>query len=191
VRFPPKRVSISQTSVYLGLDASLCNFGICSIKVNHETKAWSVLDSTTLKLKTSGVQRLDTLIQTVKSRASCHGVGTVFREDYAFAQRSSSDTSLKELGGALLYALYQAGITTKYVPLSAVKKFVTGKGNAQKAVMLKEVFRRFSVDAQDEHQADAFGVAALAAEVHNPGTFQGLTKEQRHAAATCQIRIFT
>jgi len=170
----------------VGLDPSLCNMGYCVL--GGEGK---VVDKGTIKTKTTGLARLELLCDLCNSIASKWGVRTIYREDYAFAKHSGSDTQLKELGGALLYSLMLKGVATQYLPISTIKKFATGKGNAPKAHMLKEVFRRFSVDAEDEHQADAFAVAALALEYSKPGTFKGLTKPQKDAALKCQPRAFT
>jgi crossover junction endodeoxyribonuclease RuvC len=38
---------------------------------------------------------------------------------------------------------------------SQLKKFVTGKGNADKSVVMKEVYKRFSIDTDDDNTADA------------------------------------
>ncbi len=40
-----------------------------------------------------------------------------------------------------------------------IKKFITGKGNAKKELILKEVFRRYDFDTSDNNIADAFAIA--------------------------------
>ena len=38
---------------------------------------------------------------------------------------------------------------------SQLKKFVTGKGNVEKSVVMKEVYKRFGIDTDDDNTADA------------------------------------
>jgi len=54
----------------------------------------------------------------------------------------------------------------KYGPVepSGVKKFATGKGNANKAMMLEEARRRFGEHIADQNQADALLILAWARE---------------------------
>lgn len=44
---------------------------------------------------------------------------------------------------------------------TTLKKWVTGKGNAEKNLMLREVWRRFNVDAGNDNEADAVALAFL------------------------------
>ena len=46
---------------------------------------------------------------------------------------------------------------------TALKKFVTGKGNAPKDAMMMHAFKRWGFTAATNHQADAFGLAMIAA----------------------------
>ena len=54
----------------------------------------------------------------------------------------------------------------KYVPVepSVVKKYATGKGNANKEMMLKEAQRRFGNHIQSQDEADALLILAYARE---------------------------
>ncbi len=43
----------------------------------------------------------------------------------------------------------------KYVAPTQAKKFLTGKGNCDKNLILKEVFKRYGIDVDDDNIADA------------------------------------
>jgi Holliday junction resolvasome RuvABC endonuclease subunit len=108
----------------------------------------------------------------------------IAREDYAYSASSASETLLKELGGIIEWELSKLpilGSKMLWVPVTLAKKFATGKGNAQKSEMMKEVFKRFGFDG-DEHASDAFAVAGVVLEARFPGTFPDLTKPQQEAA---------
>jgi len=46
---------------------------------------------------------------------------------------------------------------------SALKKFITGSGGAKKEMVIREVFRRWKIEAADNNQADAAGLAYVGA----------------------------
>lgn len=101
----------------------------------------------------------------VKLRHEIRGAEFVYvREDYAYSANSGSDSLLKEFGGILEYCLSE-----KYnmaplhrLSIAAIKKYVSGKGNAEKDKMMLDVYKNFGFDPPDEHQADAYGVARTA-----------------------------
>jgi crossover junction endodeoxyribonuclease RuvC len=45
------------------------------------------------------------------------------------------------------------------VPPTSLKKFVTGKGNSNKDIMIKELFKRFKIDTDNNNEGDAHGLA--------------------------------
>lgn len=56
---------------------------------------------------------------------------------------------------------------------TALKKFVAGKGNVEKSMMLREVFRRWEILAGNDNEADAVGLAMIGrclAEIDTPHT---------------------
>ena len=61
-------------------------------------------------------------------------------------------------------ALRTHGIPVAVIPPASVKKYATGKGNASKADMVREVTRRFPWFAGGEDEADALVLAAMAAD---------------------------
>ena len=56
-------------------------------------------------------------------------------------------------------SLHYEGIEIRAMVPGTIKKFVTGKGNAKKELILKEVFRKFGFDTSDNNIADAFAIA--------------------------------
>jgi crossover junction endodeoxyribonuclease RuvC len=103
----------------------------------------------------------------------------VLIEGYAYAAKGQAVISLGELGGVLRLALYEAAIPVIEISPAQVKKFTTGKGNAPKNIMLKEVFKRFNVDIDDDNIADAFALVQLGcALVDRPLQPNGLVKFQ-------------
>jgi len=88
-------------------------------------------------------------------------------EGYAFGAKGSSGISLGELGGVTRVALYDLNVPFIEIPPTQLKRFVTGSGIAQKQVMLKEVYKRFGADINDDNVCDAFSLVQLGRAVTN------------------------
>jgi Holliday junction resolvasome RuvABC endonuclease subunit len=96
-------------------------------------------------------------------------------ESYAFSAKQGL-AQAGELGGVLRVALLERGHTLLDVSPSTLKKWTAGRGNAEKAVMLREVFRRWNYDASDDNDADAFALFKLA-EAVQAGTYKPAAKK--------------
>jgi crossover junction endodeoxyribonuclease RuvC len=59
------------------------------------------------------------------------------------------------LHGVIRYGLYRRGIPYLLVAPGQVKKFATGKGNSEKNLVIRAVFQRFGIEADDDNAADA------------------------------------
>lgn len=70
----------------------------------------------------------------------------------------SNDPSAQERAGLaylIRYFFWQEKQRYLLAAPSQVKKFCTGKGNAKKEMLIKEVYKRWGVEAADNNQADA------------------------------------
>jgi crossover junction endodeoxyribonuclease RuvC len=109
-----------------------------------------------------GMDRIDSIAGLVKSLIPATATDvTVLIEGYAFGASSSHVREIAELGGVIRYMLWYRHIRVIEVAPSALKKFVTGKGNAEKNVILREVFRRWGFEAADDNEADAFALGKI------------------------------
>lgn len=67
--------------------------------------------------------------------------------------------ALGQLHGVIKLSLWRRGFLLGDVPPSTLKKFVTGAGNADKNVVMKQVFKRWGFDSDDDNECDAFACA--------------------------------
>lgn len=130
----------------IGLDLSLTATGIST-----DDDAWTV------KVKTTGMQRLHDLSEAVIRTAmpSLDYLTHVFVEGYAFA-RPNQAHQLGELGGVVRYRLWELGIPYTDVAPACLKKFATGKGNAGKPDMLDASRRAGYEGSNDDNAVDAW-----------------------------------
>ncbi len=94
----------------------------------------------------------------VSELVDAYGVDLVIIEGYSFAGKFNNSLQY-ELGACIRMRLYQEEIPFIEVPPTSLKKFVTGKGNAKKDLMLLNVYKRWEFDTEDDNEADAYGLA--------------------------------
>lgn len=176
MKLPPRRRGSSPYHV-IGLDPSVTHFGIA-----HIDPTGAVCEvATIVPKKLEGMPRIAYILGEIHTFTEKIFFGTdkkwvIVREDYAYGSHSSSDAMLKEFGGILEWWLHSHKRDLYRVGVSQVKKFVTGKGNAQKDQMMLAVYKNFGFEPMDEHQADAVGVAFTALSIIN-----GITKTKPQA----------
>ena len=73
------------------------------------------------------------------------------------------------------------GIPWLEVPPSQLKKFATGQGNANKEIILQQVYKRWGVEFSDNNQADAYVLAQIGRAYL--GDTEGLTAFQQEVIA--------
>jgi len=148
-------------TVTVGLDMSLSSTGFC-IKRGEEITIETI--KTTPRTCNNDLDRLEHIVNEIMARIP-DDVRLICIEDYYVPQSRAqfgAAINLVSLGTLMRIALYNKGCPF-YVPTaSQLKKFATGKGNVQKNIVLREVYKRWGVDAKDDNQADACTLAYMA-----------------------------
>lgn len=144
--------SLSHTVVHVpcGVGSGVLDVRACrSVSIKTEKKGFAHPVARLHHILFSFQDVLDTL-----QLDRCGHAGLAYIEGYGFASQMAH--ALGELGGALKLALYEYGWTIVNVPPSTLKKFVTGKGNAEKDTMMLECFKRWGYSATDNNDCDAY-----------------------------------
>ena len=87
-----------------------------------------------------------------------YGVDLVIIEGYSFAGKFNNALQY-ELGACIRMKLHENEVPFIEVQPTSLKKFVTGKGNVKKDLMLLNVYKRWDFDTNDDNEADAYGLA--------------------------------
>lgn len=158
-----RRVHQQRPVHFAGLDLSLTGTGLVVVDdtgavVHHATYA------APKNLYASMPARHDALRHSILAACTAHDPAVLAVEGYAFGAKNNREQA-GELGGLVRWALWREQWPYFDVAPTALKRFVTGKGNAPKDVILKEVFKRWAFDTSDNNQADAYGLARLALHV--------------------------
>jgi crossover junction endodeoxyribonuclease RuvC len=145
----------------IGVDASLTGFGVAAWRPDTP----SVTARFTSKKK--GVERLDDIDQWFRKWLAMYPPAMICMEGYSFGSKFSHSHSIGELGGViklgLLHSVEQPVCFPTIVSPNELKKYVVGKGNAKKEELMLAVFRKWGFEAPNNDEADAYGLARMAA----------------------------
>lgn len=153
--------------ISIGIDLSLTGTGIIVLKGNK------IIKEALIKSKPSGpfpideLKRLVTIKKEVMEYAQQADIAVI--EGLAFMARNTS--ALVQLAGLnylVREGLSELSIDFKIVTPSSLKKFITGKGNSEKSLMLLETYKRFGVSFSNDNICDAYALAMVGQAVVNP-----------------------
>ena len=137
----------------LGVDPSTYT-GLCLLENDqHKTKLLH-FD------KARGFERLHLIAQSFNNTVKEWSPDLVVIEGYAYGNVGSLVT-LVEIGTLLRKTLYDGKISWYDAPPTLLKKFATGKGNANKAAIAIAVKQRWGFESKSDDVVDAYGLARL------------------------------
>jgi crossover junction endodeoxyribonuclease RuvC len=79
-------------------------------------------------------------------------------EGYSFGSKFNHE-AMYSIGTVIRYFLWQWEYAYTIIPPTTLKKFVTGKGNSKKDLMMLGVFKNWGFDTTDDNVADAYALA--------------------------------
>ncbi len=147
--------------ISLGLDLSLTGTGCVKVSaIDGSIFDTNIIKSKPPKIKTS-LTELERLMK-IRDSINTKDVKVAVIEGIAFMARNS--TSLAQLSGLnymVREMLYKNKIPFVIVAPTTLKKFITGKGNCPKDLMLLETYKRYGEEFNDDNVCDAFGLAKI------------------------------
>lgn len=149
----------SGQDIVIGIDQSLTGFGMAAVsRTNDDYIAW------VYKSPHRGVDRLLDIQRWMGERlddlsARDHTLVDIAMESGVVM--SNSALVLGELSATVKLFLAGIGIRPLQVPPTSLKKFVTGKGNANKQEVVLAAYKTWGVEMNDDNAADAYCLARL------------------------------
>ena len=110
--------------------------------------------------KLRGMERLAALGGDLLRIITEHQPTYIYIEGYSFASKHNREIAYA-LGTVLRYFMWQEDWDYTEIAPPTLKKFVTGKGNCAKDLVLKEVYKNWGFDTDNDNIADAYGLAML------------------------------
>lgn len=141
----------------VGLDLSLTATGIVALAPSNAV----YLDIIKARPECGqGIRRASVIAAAVLTWIETHAGAVVAIEGYSFGSPMRM-APLGELGGMVRRDLLERDITWLEVPPTCLKKFATGKGNSPKDVVMREVFKRWGFEHNDNNVVDAYVLARM------------------------------
>lgn len=156
--------------LYIGIDPSYSSTGLIHLDENAEIKKQE-----TYKCNPKGTDTEYRLIM-VKEKLidpviQLHQEGDVkvCMEGPSYSSRGSHVLQMGALNYFIRYWFRTSGVNYTVKTPNELKKFVTGKGNCKKDLILLKVFQKWNVEFSCDDLADAYGLARIILEEDTNG----------------------
>ncbi len=137
----------------------------------------------TIAVSTTGMRRLNDIYVKVVDDATLFSL--VIFEGLATASNNPSAKERAGLAYMIQHRLWLRQIPYVLIPPTTLKKFVTGRGNVDKDVVMKDVYKRWGHDCTISDEADA--CAAMHYGLQLCGTEAPQNEFQRECLTKCEV----
>ena len=142
----------------VGLDLSLTGTGIVVLSdagdIIHQdlisTKASSEIE---FRLHFIAGEIIDKLLNYLPSNI------VIYMEGLSFGSKGSSILELAGLHYFIRTRFYDMGYNYKVIEPTKLKKFITGSGKSPKSIIIKEIYKKWGEDFNNDNIADAYALA--------------------------------
>ncbi len=174
----------------IGIDPSLTSTGIIVLrdgKVELAETTKNRPDLGTIERVKLIRERIASIIENLinEEKTEWQAPDLITIEGFSYGSKGRSVFDIAYLGWRIREDLEQLrvddGIPWLEVPPTQVKQFATGKGNANKEIILQQVYKRWGVEFSDNNQADAYVLAQIGRAYL--GDTEGLTAFQQEVIA--------
>ena len=146
-----------ESPYYVGLDISVTGTGLVVLDRQLQITTAECIKS---KPQDDWYARVNNIVSRVFSHIPDPVLCAVFVEDYAYAAKGQV-FNIAELSGIIKFRLWHDAYPFLRIPPTSLKKFTTATGTAPKELMMKEVYKRYGVDFNDNNVADAYALARM------------------------------
>jgi len=153
-----------KTKLFVGIDPSFNSTGIIVLDENAEIvdqKNFSLAKYDEIEEKLLKFEEFISFIPSIVR------LGGVHIEGPSYMSKGKYVLQMGALHFLLRLYLYKRDVFFKVIAPGTLKKFVTGKGNAKKDLMLLRVYKKWGVEFEVDDLADAYGLARMALEEHS------------------------
>jgi crossover junction endodeoxyribonuclease RuvC len=138
--------------------------------------------------KMRGIERLDYIVGEIFDNVleGEDGATLVVLEGFSYGSKGRAVFDIAGLGWIVRYHMHRVGMPYVEVPPSTLKKYATGKGNANKSAMLAAAIRVLKYQGHDDNEADALWLLHMAIDACVYGGAASLTVAQSEALEAVQ-----
>jgi crossover junction endodeoxyribonuclease RuvC len=145
--------------LYIGLDPSFTGVGIITLNNNAEIV-------TSKLFETKSTEEMEDRIVSIWKEINKYieKDSTIYMEGISHNSKGDAGLQLSALHYYIRIMLKSENLKYKVIPPTVLKKFITGKGNVKKNVMLLKVYQKFGIEFDNDNLADAYSLARMAYE---------------------------
>lgn len=173
---------MTNTFISMGIDPSSVATGIVVLEHTKPFLHALVLEEEVKFPKLTGWDRVIAICKVVMTRVHEHKPDRIVLEGYSLNMKNATSVvPLVELGGLMRFLMKLDGLSWYDPRATELKKFVTGKGNVQKDVVMMKVLQRWGHESKSNNTADAYGLAAMG--LAHANRLSGVTLDMRAIVA--------
>lgn len=155
-----KKATECRDPLFIGIDPSINATGIIVLDQDAniiEQKLFSVKDDCI-------EQSLLNYEEEIRFIPNVLTLQSVYLEGAAYQATGQAILQMGALHFITRLFLFKNGVNYKVIAPGTLKKFVTGKGNSKKDLMLLKTFKKWGVEFEDHNLCDAYGLARMGLE---------------------------
>lgn len=155
---------------FVGLDMSLSATGFCLLKKGESSEISFETIKSSPKASSNDLARLRDITNEVLRRIPRQTEMVCIEDIFVPANpfQIGAAINLAMLAAVVRLALFEAGYQFYIIAPGQLKKFITGSGASQKSLIIREVYKKWGLDAKDDNQADAIVLAHIAQAICTP-----------------------
>lgn len=148
--------------LYIGLDPSFTGTGLVVLNKDAD-----IVDKQLIKTSSNQCmeERLINIVKDLdKFIDSDNNSNLIYIEGPSYSSNGAFTLQMGALHYYIRIFLYKNSLEYVIIPPTKLKKFVTGKGNCKKELILLKIYKKWGVEFDDNNIADAYGLARMALE---------------------------
>lgn len=153
-------------SFVLGVDQSVRHTGVCVLDYAGNVRTLCLIEP---PKQLEGSRHLVFIRDTLNSILTQTQISVAVMEGYSF-NSVNKKFLLGEVGATVKLCIYDTKAVLYDAAPTQLKKFVTGRGDADKAKVITHLKALYGVEIDDDNLADAYGLAQIALQLHNTNT---------------------
>ena len=147
---------------YIGIDLSLTATGVIMLNEKSEvilSKLISTKSTESIELR---IDKIGNEIIKIIQESSTNSI--TYIENLSFGSKGDAYAQLCGLHYYVRILMNNKNLIYKVISPTTLKKFITGKGNIKKNLMLLQIYKKFGIEFDNDNLADSFGLAMMAYE---------------------------
>lgn len=143
---------------FSGIDLSLCSTGLTILNDKSEIVVSKlIVTNSNLEIE----DRVYYIYNEIYNLLTKYNNIIINLENLSYNSKGQKMLELAGLHYFVRINLKKSGLIFKVTPPTVLKKFITGKGNTKKNLMLLNVFKKYGIEFSDDNLCDSFGLAKM------------------------------